>query len=287
MLTFVAFISAMIFAFSIVCLFARIVPPFMGAIVVRLGTPVRSIGPGLHFVLWPIESISEPTSLREKVIDDKMMTETRGDFDGDSGEEVVPLDFSIEYAPIQEWLIAFLTYTSSHLEDAIKQRIKSLLSIAVRKRKNRDEVYDSLKMITQEVQDEFFQNFSTQYGVRIRFMIDDPELPKELAEAEVKREIQKKENERRKLDVVAMADLAKHLVELSKPNEDAEPTLTFEKGIEKAQVQLKIVPETRTTYDLGDNAVQAFGGASGVFWGILNKIFSKSKSKPKSKPKKN
>src|SRR3989338_9288820 len=150
------FIMTVVFLVCFGFLFVRIVPPYTAAIVVRMGNPIRSIGPGIHLVLWPLEWIGEPISLKEKVIDDKMSAETKD-------EEVVPLDFSIEYAPCLSAVVTFLRFSSEQIESAIKQRVKSLLSIAVRKRKDRDEVYDHLKEISEEVQVSFRHDFSSQY----------------------------------------------------------------------------------------------------------------------------
>src|SRR3989344_9259384 len=194
------FIAVVMFLLCFVLLFVRIIPPYTAAIVVRMGNPKRSIGPGTHCVFWPLEWIGEAHPLKERIIDDKMLTET-------ADEEVVPLDFSIEYSPLLSALVTFLGFNQEQIESAIKQRVKSLLSIAVRKRKDRDEVYDNLKVIAQEVQDEFQRSFSAQYGIRLRFLIDDPELPAKLAEAEVEREIQEKTNEKRKLDLASLKKL--------------------------------------------------------------------------------
>lgn len=280
MIIFVAFVLATAFLMAVASLFVAIVPPFTGAIVVRMGKPIRSIGPGTNFIFRPIEWIGECISLKEKVIDDKMTAETED-------EEVVSIDYSIEYAPYLPALITFLGFTKDQVESAIKQRVKSLLSIAVRKRKDRDAVYDQISYVAQEVQTEFLQTFSNQYGVYLRFMIDDPELPKELAEAEVKREIQEKENERREIEMVKMRELAKAMVEDSKLS--GKP-MTFEKALEKVQIQFKIVPEERKIFGLDSDTNAAIGGvlggAAGALGGILDKIFPKMNPKRKTQKKK-
>ena len=249
------FIMMVVFLVCLALLFVRIVPPYTAAIVVRMGKPIRSIGPGTHFVFWPLEWVGEPISIKEKVIDDKMSTETES-------EEVVPLDFSIEYAPYFAALVTFLGFSSDQIESAIKQRVKSLLSIAVRKRKDRDAVYDQMNYVAQEVQQEFLQKFSSQYGVYIRFLIDDPELPPKLVDAEVEREIQEKTNEKRKLDLTNLKKLANDLVQAAEKRGEK---LSFDAALKRVQVHLGIVKEQHQFYGLDSQT-------SGVLGSILSPL---------------
>lgn len=249
-------ITATVFVVCCGLLFVRVIPPYMAAIVARMGKPVRSIGAGTHFVLWPLEWLEAVTSLKTKVIDEKMVAET-------DSEEVVPLDFSIEYAPLAHLLIQFLSYSQEEVVNAIKQRVASLVSVAVRKRKDRDETLNQISAIAKEVQDEFSGQFSNLYGVRVRFLIDDPELPPKLVEKEVEREMQEKENERRKLDVMNLKRVAAILV---KEAEKRGEKLSFDAALKRVQVQLGIVKEQHQFYGVD-------GQSLGVVRDILSMIF--------------
>ncbi len=231
------------------------------AVISFFGRPYRPVGSGLVLLFQPlgipIERIAKTILLRECVIDDKMTAETKSKREGGK-EEVVPVDFSIEYRPFINGLLAHLRFAKDQVDSAIKQRVKSLLSIRVHDRKDRQEVYHDLVAIAAEVQEEFNRQHGEQYGVAIRFMIDDPELPPDIAEAERKREIQELENERRAIEMRKLKTMANQLV---REAEKKGQKLSLEQALKLIQVQLGIIKESRSTYGLDPGTLEAVKGA--------------------------
>ena len=249
----IASLSALFTVWAAACI--RQIPEYTGAIVVRFGKPVRSRGPGLSFVFWPFEWIGETATLKEQNIDDWMSVETGGGGRPKKKEEIVKLDFSIEYHPVARKLVQFLSFTQDQLQGAIKQRVKSLLSIEGHKRKDREELVSRLPDVQKAVQDAFNGSHGDQYAVKIRFLIDDPEPPKELAEAMIRTEVQEKENERRELEEKKMLELAEKLVKKAEKHGEK---LSIDAAMKRVQVQFKIVPESHqnNNYNVGDQLLQ-------------------------------
>lgn len=218
----------------------------VAAVVEFLGFPVRS-GSGAMFVfnpLWfiPVEKITTTEVLGENLIDDKIVTET-------ADEEVVPIDYAGEYRVTDSGLINAKKF-GARLKDMINQRLRSLLSGEVRKRAKdeatgktgRDRVHDEKDLIAKAVEKEFMEKHADRYGVTLVLHIDDPELPPKLAEKEIEREVQKKENERREMEMTKLDELAEN--EVKKADARGEK-LTFKEAQKNVQVALKIVPENR------------------------------------------
>ncbi len=229
-------------------LFSAIVPPYTGVIISFLGRPVRSAGPGLVLLLRPFEKITHAHFLERRAIPIKMNAETED-------EEVVTLELSVEYQPSEKNLIRFLGFNQQQIEEALKERTKSLCSIEIRKRKDRDEVYDNLKVIASAMQADFktangINGFTLEehYGIKLAsIMINDPELPPELVQAEVQREIQEKINEKRRLELKEIQSLAKVLVEEArKQGQD----MQYQTAFKIVQVQFGIIKENYSHYGL-------------------------------------
>lgn len=227
------------------------------ALIEFLGKPVRS-GSGLMFVWQPlpfvqIERITATEVLGENPIDEKIVAET-------ADEEVVPLDYAGEYRILPSGLVNALKF-GKNLKDMINQRLRSLLSGEVRKRAKddatgktgRDRVHDEKDEIAKAVEKEFMEKHAERYGVVLIFHIDDPELPPKLAEKEIEREVQAKENERRELEVDNLNNLAKKAVAEADSRGEK---LTFQQARKDLLVALKIVPETREIKGLDEGTLE-------------------------------
>lgn len=256
-------VASAVFIFCVFLLFVQIVPPYTADLIVFLGKPVRSRGSGICLVFRPLEWVSEAHSLKERTINDKMNAETKS-------KEVASLDFSIEYHAAERQLIQFLSFTQEQLENAIKQRIKSLLSIEVGEKEDWDDVQSHLEDIAKAVEAKFALLYASQYAVELRFMIDDPELDPKIVESANKLEIQKKENERRKIEIVEMQALARGIV---KDAEKRGEKLTIQDAIDLLQVQFKIVQkehkEERKVLELGAQTLWAIREAAKELAGLI------------------
>lgn len=250
----------------------RQIPEYTGAIVVRFGKPVRSRGPGLSFVFWPIEWIGEAVSLKEQNLDGKMTAEAKN-------EDAVPLDYSIEYRPIAHNLVQFLSFEQSKLADAIKQRVKSLLSIEVGKRKDWDDVLEHIKDIAEAVQRGFNSSYGNQYAVHLRFMVDDPELSPELAKAADLKKAQEKENERRGIEQKKMMALARSMI---KEEERHGRKISLQEAMDHLKVQFKIVTKqqnestNKNTNEAGLNGA-TLGAIKDIATTVIPMFIGKSK----------
>ena len=153
------------------------------------------------------------------------------------------------------------------LKDAINQRLRSLLSEEARKRASdettgktgRDRVHDEKDQIAKAVEKEFMEKHASRYGVTLVFHIDDPELPAKLAEKEIEREVQKKENERREMEIKKLDELAENQVKKADARNEK---MTFKEAQKNVQVALKIVPETREIKGLDEGTLEVIRDVS-------------------------
>lgn len=253
-------------------------PYFTATLIPNWFGGVRVVGPGTRPVFRPFESVGETASLKEKNIDDKMDAET-------SGEKVVTLDYSIEYWVVLHQAATFLRFTKEHIENAIKQRIKSLLSVEVRKLETRDEVLDQLPMIAGNVERQFNALFATQYGVGLRFVIDDPELPAKLAaEAEAIEAMEKTTerlalemkatNERRGKEMVKLKSMAAAMVKTA-AKQDPPQIMDLQTAMKIIQTQLGIIKESNSTNGLNRDTLSTL---EKVLPSLIDKVFGKGKA---------
>lgn len=261
------------------------VPYYTGSLTTNWFGGARPVGPGMQPLWRPVESIGESHSTKERVIDDKMTVET-------ADEQPLELDFSIEYWPLVNQLPTFLRFTKEQIENAIKQRVKSLLSIEARKATNYDAVFDQIKPIADSVAKEFMSLYSAQYGIGLRFMIDDPELPAELAKKAVELGVATKEVERKLIEIdgtnkvrgkemTKLTTLANGVVRKTKKNGG---DMDFQTALREVRIGLKITEETNQNFGLTKETLNTVGGGiekgievavGKVLPGLIKKHFKK------------
>ncbi|MEK7192075.1 MAG: SPFH domain-containing protein [Patescibacteria group bacterium] len=238
-MTIVLAIAILLLGLGLFKLFFISVQPYEAIIITRFGKPVRSAGSGLAFIFWPIESAGIVHSLKRGNISLEMNAEAMN-------RDVVKLNINVEYQPDETGIIRFLGFKQDQIESAIQDRVKSLCTIEVRNRKSRDKVYEEIAAINNAMTASFEndlavngQTLERHYGIDlISIIINDPEYPKALADAELKKEIQQEENNRRKLEMKNLQKIARDLVEEAKKNGQ---DLNYQTALEITQRQFGII----------------------------------------------
>lgn len=234
------------------------VPPYTGIIISFLGKPVRSRGHGVHLRIPLLEQVGDFVSTRKRNVKFKLNAEAHN-------RDVIPLNISAEYYPNPKLLLRFFSFTKEQIEEAVIERLKSLLSIEVHKKdyKNRDGVYDNLRAVANSAQNAFKtetivssgkkRTLEDYYGVQLpAVMIADPELPAALAEAELEKERMQELNKARGLEwnkMLAMAEQVVKRVEKRRKEEGRPPLPAEERErvLKSAlhEVQLKFNPDVK------------------------------------------
>jgi len=234
------------------------VPPYHGVIISRLGKPVRSRGHGLHPRIPFIERVADVVSTKKRNVTFKLNAEA-------GNRDVVPLNISAEYYPNPKLLLRFFSFTQEQIQAAIVERLKSLLSIAIRGHRNRDTVYDALRDIANGVQESFQQEtivssgktrtLENYYGVQLpAVMIADPELPAALAEAEIEKERMQEVNKARGLEMNKIRSMARLMM---KDAEKHGQTLSYQEAVRRVQIQFEKVSESVNRFGLDKGTLDA------------------------------
>lgn len=238
------------------------IPAYTGVIVGFFGKPWRSEGSGLLFRFPFAETIEKVVSLKTRAI------RFKGDFEPQS-EEAVSLEMVIEYHPEtkEKQLINFASFDESKIEEMLKDRVKSILSVIVRTLKGRDDVMDSIKTIAEMTKEEFESSFAEDgktklqeyYGVNVTAIyIADPELPEVLKQAAIKREATEKEiltrqleqaniREMQKLEQDNFRRMARELVDEAKKRGS---NLSFEAALELTLINFGKIKKENKQYGL-------------------------------------
>ena len=231
------------FAYSHIML----IDAYTGALVAnRFTGTMRPVGPGWH-IIWIWEKIvnESETTLKESAYIFESDFETQD-------EATITLRIAFKLVPITDYLTEYQRFNSEDRLSDIKERIRSILSIKVRKLKNRDAVMDSLKPLGKFTKKCFEKMFSENgksieqhYGTNLSsLMISDAALPQELKDAATRREAQEKENETRQMEMDKIRQMAKDLVK------ESDGTMMYEDALRRIQVQLGKVEDKNETFGL-------------------------------------
>ncbi|MBI2024495.1 MAG: hypothetical protein HYT03_00145 [Candidatus Harrisonbacteria bacterium] len=263
------FSLALVAAYAYLCFF--VVQPYSGVLFAFLGIPTRGVGPGPKLIFWPFERPFKQASLLRRTLAIKLTADTKD-------EEVIHLDMSAEYEPAVKRLKRFFGFESAQIETALTDRIRSLTSIKVRGYKDHDEVMDHLSEIGTAVMEKFKtfmignRNLEAYYGVKVHaVLINDPELPAKLTEAEVERKAQEKINEKRRLEMGEVKKLAQDLVKQAAKNGQ---DLDFRVALKIIQTQLGIIKESTQNFGLTADTSKT---AEAVVSSIVGRLFKKGK----------
>ena len=264
MLTVVAIIALMIGVF---CYCLMTVPAYTGVVIInKLTGSLRSCGAGLR-LLFPWETIADSGISLKK---------NSHAFDADfetKDESTISLRISFDEMANEHHLVEFQAFALKDRINGITERIKSILSIEIRKLKNRDAVIDTLKNLAEEAKKNFEEMLSEKsrpleeyYGTNLKVLtIADVALPQALKDAQVEKEAIVKRNETRQLEMTKMKQMARALV---KESGDSMPLQT---ALEVIQVQFEKI----------EKKIQIFGvekGTQQALTDILKEVINARKS---------
>jgi hypothetical protein len=250
-----------------------LVPAYTSVLVTNIFTDkTRACGSGLRLIL-PWEKKVENSETKMEISSHIF----RNDFETQD-EAVIPLEIAFDVIPDQRHLLEFRRFDSATRLNGIKERIEAILSVEIRKLRNRDEVMDSLIKLADTVKQRFEEAESEDrklleeyYGVNLKkLMISDVDLPAALKEAATRKEVMEKDNQTRQME---MAKLKQMAVALVKESEKRGSLMPFEKAMEIVQLQfgkgnvtknVHIVGVDRGTQELLKTAVET----------VLTKVFN-------------
>ena len=246
-MTTVAMIAIIALCVSLVFYCLASVEAYTGVLIInRITGTMRSVGPGWHFI-GPWEKVVGESETPLKKINQVFVSIFQT-----QDEAAVSLNISFDLMPLETHLVEFRGFDSEGRISAIKERICSILSVDVRKLKNRDAAMNQLKALGESAKKIFEESVSENgklieqyYGMNLAaLMISLAPLPDILRDAATKKEAQEKENEARKMEMDNIKKMAKELVAASKGS------LPFEEALRRIQIQLGKVKDENKTYGL-------------------------------------
>lgn len=262
---------AVIVVCLILCCFVTI-PAYTGAIIVnRVSGSLRSVGPGVG-ILWPWEKIVNGSETPLKTIPCKL-DEKESKFQT-KDEANISLIVGFNANPIAEHLVEYKRFSEAERLNGIRGKLRSILSIEIRKLADRDTVMDNLEAIIISAQKTYQTSVSEKeilfehyYGTNIDALtIAFAPLPEELQKAEDEKEAQEKRNEMRKSEMDMIKQMAKELVS------ESGGTMMYEDAMRRIQVQLGKVKDENKTFGLDKGTQQLIKDA---IKGVMTKITAK------------
>ncbi len=182
------------------------IPAFTGYLIRNVCTKkLRSVGPGLHFMIPKLEELVEPgISLRtnEHIFEAVFQTQ---------GETAVKLTIKIEEAADPDGLPEYSSFEDGKRISGIKERIKEILDEWIRPTKDRDAVVDALEDIAgvtkidfEKAQDDG-KSLPKHFGTRLLSLgLFPAELPPAVVAAKAEEEAQAMKNKTKKMEADAL-----------------------------------------------------------------------------------
>src|SRR3989344_4628703 len=213
------------------------VPAYASVLVMNIfNSRVRACGSGLRLIL-PWEKKVENSEAKMEISSHSFTN----DFETQD-EVVVSLKIVFDVMPDERHLLEFRRFDFATRLSGITERITSILTIEIRKLKDRDAVMDSYKALAEEVKKRFEEAFSEDgkrleeyYGVNLKkLVISSTDLPPALKEAATAKEVMEKTNQTRGLEMAKLKLMAAALV---KESEKQGSSMPFEKAMEIVQLQ--------------------------------------------------
>ncbi len=216
-------------------IFSTFVSPYTGAAIVLLGKPSRSVGPGLRFLLRPFEWIGQVTDLSKRTVS------FSGEFESQDNNDT-NLKVIYEFSPKAEMLIKYQGFREAELAALLTERIRSTLTIIIRKYLSRDQVLDSLDKISAKARETFLNSLADNseflpnyYGIELMaVVITDAGTPKELKDAAIQRKVVGRLNEARSSEMENAREMARALMQDAKK---FGTFLDYETALNAVQVQ--------------------------------------------------
>ncbi len=241
-------------------------PSLTGAVILNTltGKFWRSAGPGYFIVIPVLEKVAHTVSLvkRSSSVEDDFET---------ARKESVGLTLNLEWEPIYKLLYRLVTFGNGSPDDCLKKveemLQKRLLSIANRTvvlYPTTKDVLENLKPIAEKIKSEF-ENEMTEdgtlklqeyYGCNLLAVtITKPKLSDELKKAADKKAALKTENEIRDKKLQKTCQMAEKFVKASKKlyPDDPKKWLSFEKALDRVQIDEKTMPKTIQEFEIGNN----------------------------------
>ena len=171
-------------------------------------------------------------------------------------EVVVSLKIVFDVMPDERHLLEFRRFDFATRLSGITERITSILTIEIRKLKDRDAVMDSYKALAEEVKKRFEEAFSEDgkrleeyYGVNLKkLVISSTDLPPALKEAATAKEVMEKTNQTRGLEMTKLKQMARSLVLEAKKHGSELP---YAIAMEIVQLQFGKGNVTKNIHNLG------------------------------------
>lgn len=250
---------ALIFTYAFYCCWIN-VPVYTGyQIFNNLTKGLRSAGPGLRLMIPFLESLVEPAiSLKTNSHTFDVIFETQD-------EAGVKLTITIEEAADPDLLVEYSSFEEGDRIADIMEKIKAILSGEIRPMKNRDDVMDCLKELS-DITKMGFKNSSENsmslemhFGTKLLSLELFPAaLPEALVAAKAEQEAQVKKNETQRLQAANFDLMATRIVEEAKKHGQV---VLFEKArraieLEHGKGNLK---EEINTHEIGPGLQEALG----------------------------
>ena len=216
------------------CLFVRycviIISAYTGVVMINplirdKTKNLRSCGPGLR-IKWPWEEIVEDGQISLK----KSPIFFEGDFET-KDKSTIPLKIAFDVIPHEDYLTEYMKFNFTTICAAIQERLRSILSVLIHDRPDRETIMGSIKELAAAAEQTFHalqsedgHHLEEYYGTNLKaLMIADVALPKELKDAQTRREVVLKENEIRKLEMENLKKMAGTLVQESEKKGHKKP----------------------------------------------------------------
>lgn len=268
----------------------KVIPDFKAGVVVMGKKPVRSSGSGWVFIFRPFgfnfEDIVKVFAVKKTAINDAMITVELGGPDvKPTDKDYAKLEFTFEFQPDESNYVVYQSFDPAKLEQTLLDHLEGFATDAFKGVANIQELYEKLEEKELEIA-ENFRKIQSRFGVTvIAVTIDDVAVDENLLKERVERqnklkaaelevEIEKKKKQQKTIQLKQIRDEAAKLV---KDN----PTLTPKEALERVQVSLGIVKESKQTFDIG-GGLQS--GISNVLSTVLEKRFGGGESREEKGP---
>lgn len=250
------FLIALFLAIMFFIFFGYSVPSYTGVILGFFGSPWKSIGPGGPYFRIPgVITFERVVPLEKVAVGFKVVLE-------DQAEEAIPMDIYYEYMPDPNNLINYCSFSKLQIENAVKERIRNILSIETRKYKKRDDVLDNIHELSRVAKEKFEcacagngTPIEIYYGIKVTTIaVADPELPEELKQAAIQREVMEKTNETRGVEMEKIKQIAKSLIKAARKHDQ---DLRYETALELVLINLGKIKQENKLWGLNEETLAA------------------------------
>lgn len=206
--------ALIIIAIALIWLSIVTLPSYTGAVISRVGKPIRVIGSGWSMAwVFLLETVERVVSLQKRII------LFGGEFKT-ANNEPIKLTIVYEWEPIFQKLIQFIAFKEEALQNLLTERIRATLTVIVRGMPDRRTVLDSFAEISntahKKIRDAMIDGqdlFESYYAITLRAVtISDHKLPEGIQDAVIRREAMSEMVRTRRIEIASIDEFAKNLV---------------------------------------------------------------------------